>query len=176
MAILTKGVDFTTGDQVSATNLDNLVDAAAFASGAVDNSTTQLSSGSIIVKDGGITSAKHASDATNANASRTIINRGTSALTDGASIATNCALSNVFTVTLGGNRTLANPTNMLAGATYIWLIKQDATGSRTLAYGSAFKFTAATAPTLSTTANTMDVLSAVSDGTSLFCGFVSDVR
>lgn len=61
MAILVKGTDFTTGDQVTATNLDNLVDAATFASGAVDNSTTQLSGGAIIVKDAGITSAKLAS-------------------------------------------------------------------------------------------------------------------
>lgn len=58
MAVLSKGVDFTTGDQVTATNLDNLVDAATFASGAVDNSTTALSGGAIIVKDGGVTMAK----------------------------------------------------------------------------------------------------------------------
>ena len=59
MAILSKGTDFTTGDQVTATKLDELVDNATFASGAVDNSTTQLDgSGRIIVKDGGITAAK----------------------------------------------------------------------------------------------------------------------
>lgn len=58
MAVLTKGTTFATGDQVTATNLNNLVDSATFASGAVDNSTTQLSSGAIIVKDTGITSAK----------------------------------------------------------------------------------------------------------------------
>lgn len=58
MAVLTKGVDFTTGDQVTAANLDALVDSATFASGAVDGSTTQLSGGAIIVKDGGITTAK----------------------------------------------------------------------------------------------------------------------
>ena len=59
MAILSKGTDFTTGDQVTAAKLDELVDNATFASGAVDNSTTQLDgSGRIIVKDGGITAAK----------------------------------------------------------------------------------------------------------------------
>lgn len=63
MAVLVKGTDFTTGDQVTATNLDNLVDAATFASGAVDNATTQLSGGAIIVKDGGITTAKLNDDA-----------------------------------------------------------------------------------------------------------------
>ena len=59
MAILSKGTDFTTGDQVTAAKLDALVDNATFASGAVDDSTTQLDgSGRIIVKDSGITSAK----------------------------------------------------------------------------------------------------------------------
>lgn len=62
MAILIKGTDFSTGQQVSATNLDNLVDAATFDTGAVDNSTTQLSGGAIIVKDGGVTSAKLATN------------------------------------------------------------------------------------------------------------------
>lgn len=64
MAILSKGTDFSTGDQVTALKLDNLVDAATFASGAVDSSTTQLSgSGQIIVKDSGISTAKIADDA-----------------------------------------------------------------------------------------------------------------
>jgi hypothetical protein len=58
MAILSKGKTFTSGDQVTATSLNELVDNATFASGAVDDSTTQLSSGRIIVKDSGITSSK----------------------------------------------------------------------------------------------------------------------
>jgi len=36
-------------------------------------------------------------------------------LTDGATITPNFALNNSFTVTLAGNRTLANPTNLVAG-------------------------------------------------------------
>jgi|TARA_A100000171_G_C2101528_1_gene129974 hypothetical protein len=59
MAILSKGTDFATGDQVTATKLDNLVDNATFASGAVDNSTTQINgSGQLIVKDSGISTDK----------------------------------------------------------------------------------------------------------------------
>ena len=64
MAILSKGTDFTTGDQVTAAKLDALVDNATFASGAVDGVSTDLSNGKIIVKDGGITSAKLASELT----------------------------------------------------------------------------------------------------------------
>jgi len=59
MAILSKGTDFETGQQVTAARLNALVDNATFASGAADGSTTQLNdSGAIMVKDGGITSAK----------------------------------------------------------------------------------------------------------------------
>jgi hypothetical protein len=58
MAVLQKGTTFADGSQVTSTNLNNLVDAATFAAGAVDDSTTQLSGGAIICKDGGITPAK----------------------------------------------------------------------------------------------------------------------
>ena len=77
-------------------------------------------------------------------------------LTDAASIATDLALSNNFSVTLAGNRTLANPTNTVAGQSGSIFITQDGTGFRTLAYGSYFKFVGGTAPTLSTAAAAID--------------------
>ena len=77
-------------------------------------------------------------------------------LTDGASIATNLALSNNYSVTLAGNRTLANPTNVVAGQSGSIFITQDGTGSRTLAYGGYFKFVGGTAPVLSTAAASVD--------------------
>ncbi len=77
-------------------------------------------------------------------------------LTDGASIAVDLALGNNFVVTLGGNRTLANPTNQVAGQSGSVFIVQDATGSRTLAYGTDWEFAGGTAPTLSTAANAID--------------------
>lgn len=78
------------------------------------------------------------------------------ALTDASSIATDLALSNNYSVTLAGNRTLANPTNTVAGQSGSIFITQDGTGSRTLAYGTNFKFVAGTAPTLSTAASSVD--------------------
>lgn len=80
------------------------------------------------------------------------------ALTDGATITPDFADSNFFSVTLGGNRTLANPTNIVAGQSGSVFITQDATGSRTLAYGSYWDFAGGAAPTLSTAANTVDRL------------------
>ena len=63
MAVLTTGNTFANGDQVTASSLNNSVSNATFASGAVDNTSTQLSSGAIIVKDLGITQGKIAIDA-----------------------------------------------------------------------------------------------------------------
>jgi hypothetical protein len=77
-------------------------------------------------------------------------------LTDGSTITPDFADANNYTVTLGGNRTLANPTNLTAGQSGSIFVVQDGTGSRTLAYGSYWDFSGGTAPTLTTTANAID--------------------
>ena len=58
MAILATGNTFAVGDELTHTKLNNAVNNATFDTGAVDNATTQLSGGALIVKDGGITPAK----------------------------------------------------------------------------------------------------------------------
>lgn len=78
------------------------------------------------------------------------------ALTDAATISVDFSDSNNFSVTLGGNRTLGNPTNQVAGQSGSLFITQDGTGSRTLAYSSDWEFAGGTAPTLSTTASATD--------------------
>jgi len=77
-------------------------------------------------------------------------------LTDGATITPDFDANQNFTVTLGGNRTLANPTNVDAGQTGSIFVVQDATGGRTLSFGSYWKFAGGTAPTLSTGTNAVD--------------------
>jgi len=77
-------------------------------------------------------------------------------LTDAATIAVDMSTSNNFTVTLGGNRTLGNPTGLVVGQSGSIFVLQDATGSRTLAYSSYWDFPGGTAPTLSTAANAAD--------------------
>ncbi len=79
-------------------------------------------------------------------------------LTDAASITNNFALGNNFLVTLGGNRTLAAPSNAVAGQSGTIHIIQDGTGSRTLGYNTAWQFVSATVPTLSTGAGDVDIL------------------
>lgn len=91
--------------------------------------------------------------------SYTAAQRGSiTALTDGATITPDFAAANNFSLTIGGNRTLANPTNQTGGQSGAIVITQDGTGSRTLAYGSNWKFTGASVPTLTPTANAVDVL------------------
>lgn len=97
------------------------------------------------------------------------------ALTDGSSITPDLADSNNFSVTLGGNRTLANPSNIVAGQSGSLFISQDGTGSRTLAYGSYYDFIGGTAPTLSTAANAVDRIDyIVRSSTSIHCVFTAN--
>jgi hypothetical protein len=116
--------------------------------------------------------------ATNAVQSFTVAQRGTiTALTDGATITPDFAAANNFSVTLGGNRTLANPTNLTAGQSGTIVITQDGTGSRTLAYGSYFKFAGGAALTLTTTAAAVDVIAYyVESSTRITARILNDVK
>jgi hypothetical protein len=73
------------------------------------------------------------------------------ALTDQATITTDASAGTIFTVTLGGNRTMAAPTNPVVGQAIEYQLKQDGTGSRTLTWNAAFRFSGGSAPTLTTT-------------------------
>ena len=78
------------------------------------------------------------------------------ALSDGATITIDMATACHHSVTLGGNRTFAAPSNQVVGQAGSIFITQDGTGSRTAAFNSAFKFVGGTAPTLTTTASATD--------------------
>ena len=90
-----------------------------------------------------------------------------SQLTDGATIIWDVDQKPVAFLVLGGSRFIANPANMVAGLMYRLTIFQDATGGRTLSWGSAYKFPGGSAPTLSTAANAVDELWFTSDGTNM---------
>jgi len=83
-----------------------------------------------------------------------------STLTDGATITPDFSLANNFKVQLGGNRTLANPSNLAAyvGQSFKIDVYQDATGSRTLALAWMYSPPGGTAPVLSTAGGTKDTL------------------
>jgi hypothetical protein len=91
------------------------------------------------------------------------------ALTDGATIATDASVASIFTVTLGGNRTLSNPTNSADGMKRTWRIKQDATGFRTLTLGTDFRIPTDIAANgqeifLTRTATKIDYMGAIYNG------------
>jgi hypothetical protein len=90
---------------------------------------------------------------------------GVVALTDGATINTDASTGATFTVTIAGNRTIANPTNPTHGQKIIYRIKQDATGNRLITWGSVFRFAGGTAPTLSTTGSKTDYIGFIYNAT-----------
>ena len=117
-----------------------------FSSTSALSSSTALSANAL-VKGGGAGAAPSSSSVidngtlVNATAEPLSVSQAysvPSALTDGATIAVNAALSNNFTVTIAGNRTLSNPTNLVAGQILNFQVTQDATGNRTLAFGTNY--------------------------------------
>ena len=99
------------------------------------------------------------------------------ALTDGATITPDFSTANYFSLTIGGVRTLANPTNQTAGQSGTIVITQDGTGGRTLAYGSNYKFPGGTVPTLTTTAGAVDTLVYyVESASRITCRLINDVK
>lgn len=93
------------------------------------------------------------------------------ALSDGATITPNFNTGLNFTVTLGGNRTLANPTNAKDGQSGLIIVSQDGTGSRTLSYGANYRFPggAAASGVLSTTASAKDIIAYHVEGGLIYC-------
>jgi hypothetical protein len=77
-------------------------------------------------------------------------------LTDAATIAVDFDSSNNFSVTLGDNRTLGQPSNQTVGQSGSIFITQDGTGSRTLGYHDDWKWAGGTYPILTTTAAAVD--------------------
>ena len=132
----------------------------------------------LYVKEGGSLVSTQLTGAASLTAAQTFTagQRGEiTTLTDGANISVDLAASNNFTVTLAGNRTLDNPTNIVAGQSGSIFIVQDGTGSRTLAYGSYYDFAGGTAPTLSTAASAVDRIDMiVRSATSIHCVFTAN--
>ena len=89
-------------------------------------------------------------------------------LADAATITPDFDDGSIQTVTLAGNRIIGAPSNLKDGATYILKIVQDGVGSRTLTWNAVFKWEGGTAPTLSTAAAAIDIITFVTDGTDLY--------
>ena len=87
------------------------------------------------------------------------------------------ATASHHSVTLGGNRTFAAPSNQAVGQSGSIFITQDGTGSRTASFNSAFKFVGGTAPTLSTAASAVDRIDYVIKSSNVIhCAVSLDVK
>jgi hypothetical protein len=86
--------------------------------------------------------------------------RGTpvSLTSSSASIATDASAGNFFTHTFTENTTLANPSNLVAGQEGVIVFTQHASSPKTLAYGSYWKFSGGTVPSVTATNSAVDVL------------------
>jgi len=90
-----------------------------------------------------------------------------------SSTAITLALTNgtVQIITLTGNATITMPT-ATSGKSFIMFLKQDATGSRTVTW-STVKWAGGTAPTITSTASRLDLLSFFADGTNWYGAVIS---
>lgn len=95
-------------------------------------------------------------------------NFSTATLTSSAgSIAWNLNSAQAAVHTFTENTTLANPTNMVNGGTYIIKVIQAAS-AKTLAFGSAYKWPGGGAPIVSTGSGAVDILTFFCDGTNMY--------
>ena len=109
MPILSKGQTFATGNQVTADNLNALVDGATFAtpvvgdSGATDNLSLEVSSGKLRVKDGGVTVSKLSTGRPAWDASGNLAVTGSQTIA--GTLATGGAITSSNAITANGNLT-----------------------------------------------------------------------
>ena len=74
-------------------------------------------------------------------------------------------------ITLTGNATITMPT-ATSGKSFVMMLKQDGTGSRTVTW-STVKWAGGTAPTITSTASRLDLLSFFADGTNWYGAVIS---
>jgi hypothetical protein len=91
--------------------------------------------------------------------------------TDGATVTFNLSVTDKHIVTLGGNRTLA-VSNVQDGQAFIIILKQDATGGRTVTWWNNILWPAGFQPVLTVTGDKHDVFSFLRVSSSLYLGFI----
>lgn len=147
MAILATGNSYVNNDQVTSTNLNAAINSATFASGAVDGVTTQLSSGSIIVKDSGISPQKLDSTAGYTVASLTATSTVDSSIlvsdlvkmppetgyATSSTIALNLSVASNAIILLSGNCTFT-ASGQVSGTVNIFALKNNTAGTITVSW------------------------------------------
>jgi len=94
-----------------------------------------------------------------------ISNNIQSLTSNGGNISWTGAEGNLYKIVLTEDAILQNPTNPVTGATYMFLINQDASGLWTLDYGDKFLFPDGIAPIIDFNANSKNLMTTIFDGT-----------
>jgi len=98
------------------------------------------------------------------------------ALTSGTTVVVDASLSNSFTLDLAHNLTINNPVNLVAGGFYTYFVTQDASTFYTVSFGTNYKFKSGSDNSVGDELSKTDVVTCISDGTSMYCsvakGFV----
>lgn len=95
------------------------------------------------------------------------------AISAAASTTIDMSLGNVFTLNLVANITTLTLTNPAVG-TYLIKFVQDATGSRTVAFPGGWKWAGGTAPTITSTATKLDIVTLIYDGATYYTTIVKN--
>ena len=90
---------------------------------------------------------------------------------DGATVTFNMSASNVHTVTLAGDRTLA-VSNVSTGQAFVIILTQDGPGSRTVTWFGSILWPDGTVPTLTTTGGDKDAFGFIYDGTNYIAAII----
>lgn len=84
------------------------------------------------------------------------------------SIAWNAQTAQAAKHTATENTTLANPTNLVDGATYTFIWTQHASSPKTLAFGNAYKWAGGVVPVATPTNSAVDIYTFYSNGTNMY--------
>jgi hypothetical protein len=187
MGVLSRGKTWGATEQQLTSDFHDLVDEATFTSSAVDGTSTELSGGAIAVKDGGITSAKIANDAVGPDqidseaeeisiSSIAAINTRLVAFQPDAETTATLSLNldngNAQIITLdvaaGAITTVDALANMTAGEQFTIIIKPLNRTHTIAGWHSTWKWFGGAAPAITGTADSIDIISGISDGTNAY--------
>ena len=149
----------------------NITDAFDGTYGSLSGTPTIPSLGDLLITNSTITSSGDTIDLDDIVRFNVGYKEDINALSSSASISVDATTAPVHSVTLGHNATFTI-SNMVSGQSIMIIITQDGTGSRTGSFTSV-KFPGG-APTLSTGAGDIDVVSVFYDGTNLLGNIAQD--
>lgn len=177
MGVITKPKTWADNEKLLYTDLNSTVDTVYNEfNGNIENANVKSGAAIDVSKISG--TAVNLSSTQTISGQKTIVkpimNGSLQALTadsDSATITFDMTASNIHSVTLGGNRTLA-VSNVSVGQPFMVRLKQDATGSRTVTWWSGINWVGGSAPTLTTTISKTDVFGFLCTATDVYDGYI----